>query len=69
MTCGTVTLLTQHANPIWSRSNSSSAKVDHDNQSTVLVTSHGMNAVEMLIQREEVPLTETGYVGLWTQLP
>lgn len=50
MTCGTVTILTQLANPIWSASNLSSDKVDHEDQSNVLVTSQGVNEVEVLIK-------------------
>lgn len=51
VTCGTVTILTQLANPIWRGSNLSSDKVDHDDQSTVLVTSQRVNEVEMLIKK------------------
>lgn len=51
MTCGTVTILTQPVNPIWSSSNLSSDKVDHDNQSTVLVTLQRVNEVEVLTKK------------------
>lgn len=51
VTCGTVTILTQLANPIWRGSNLSSDKVDHDDQLTVLVTSQRVNEVEVLIKK------------------
>lgn len=51
MTCGTVTILTQLTNPIWSSFDLSSGKVDHDNQLTVLVTPQGIEKVEVFIKK------------------